>query len=42
MDEDELMKATEELVRDAPGFTTLDDFYRDLHDRVPAREGVLS
>ncbi len=42
MDQDELMETTEKLVREAPGFTTLQDFYRDLHERVPARESILS
>lgn len=40
MDEDELMKVTEKMCREAPGFRTLDEFYSDLHDRVPARENA--
>ena len=42
MDEETLIEATEALVSVAPGFTTLQDFYKDLHERVPARESVLT
>jgi hypothetical protein len=42
MDEETLIEATEALVSVAPGFTTLQDFYTDLRERVPARESVLT
>jgi catechol 2,3-dioxygenase len=42
MDEETLIEGTEALVSVAPGFTTLQDFYKDLHERVPARESVLT
>lgn len=42
MDEETLIEATEALVSVAPGFTTLQDFYKDLCERVPARESVLT
>lgn len=42
MDEETLIEATEALVSVAPGFTTLQDFYKDLRERVPARESVLT
>lgn len=38
VDEDELMAQTEKLCREAPGFTPIGEFYKDLHSRVPARE----
>ena len=41
VDEAESIEETEKLVRIAPGFTKLEDFYGNLHERVPARESVL-
>lgn len=38
MDEDELMGVTEKMCREAPGFQPVEEFYRDLHERVPPRE----
>ena len=35
------IEETEKLVRIAPSFTKLEDFYGNLHERVPARESVL-
>ena len=41
VDEAESIDETERLVRIAPGFTRLEDFYGSLQERVPARESVL-
>lgn len=41
VDEAESIEETEKLVRIAPGFTKLEDFYGNLHERVWARENVL-
>ena len=41
VDEADSIEETERLVRIAPGFTRLEDFYGNLHERVPARESVL-
>ena len=41
VDEAESIEETERLVRIAPGFTRLEDFYGSLHERLPARESVL-
>ena len=35
MDEDELYRQTEEIVRASPGFRPYADFHRDLEQRVP-------
>ena len=41
MDEDELMEISEKMCREAPGFAPIGEFYKDLHERVPAREREL-
>ena len=41
VDEAESIEETERLIRIAPGFTGLEDFYGSLHERLPARESVL-
>lgn len=38
IDEDELMEMTEKMCRESPGFMPIEEFYGDLHKRVPARE----
>ncbi len=38
MDEGELMDITEKMCREAPGFMPVEEFYGDLHKRVPSRE----
>lgn len=38
IDEDELMEITEKMCREAPGYMPIEDFYGELHKRVPARE----
>ncbi len=38
MDEDDLIEITEKMCREAPGFMPVEEFYGDLHKRVPARE----
>lgn len=39
LSDDELHARTEAMCKDAPGFTTLGDWYDELEERVPAFEG---